>query len=147
MQCIELKRLPDGTLFSAEDQPKVDEWIAGLRSGEFKQGRGALYRECNKTMCCMGVLEHVVNNVELIHLKYLGVPSEIQKKKEYHIPVKLRHGYAERLKAVWTITGMAETRAEPVTPDAWNDRLLMTFEQIADLLEGKRVKLKKEAAW
>ena len=32
-----------------------DRWILALRSGEYKQGRGFLYRN-DGTMCCLGVL-------------------------------------------------------------------------------------------
>ena len=38
-------------------QKKIDlmkRWIAALRSGEYKQGTGNLYRDCK--YCCLGVL-------------------------------------------------------------------------------------------
>lgn len=33
-----------------------EKWLAALRSGEYKQGRGALYNAGTKGYCCLGVL-------------------------------------------------------------------------------------------
>ena len=35
------------------------EWIAALRSGDYKQGQGRLHREDDDSYCCLGVLAHV----------------------------------------------------------------------------------------
>lgn len=34
-----------------------EKWVAALRSGEFKQGRGALYK--NGKYCCLGVADKI----------------------------------------------------------------------------------------
>lgn len=33
-----------------------DQWCAALRSGDYKQGKGFLYRPENHSFCCLGVL-------------------------------------------------------------------------------------------
>ena len=42
-------------------------WLKALRSGKYKQGKGALYDPKTKAFCCLGVLEHVAldGNVEI----------------------------------------------------------------------------------
>lgn len=37
------------------------EWIAALRSDEFKQGRGKLYNKEDDSYCCLGVLAKINN--------------------------------------------------------------------------------------
>lgn len=47
-------------------------WIAALRSGDYKQGTGAL-RNPDNTWCCLGVLGHITD-----HREGLGtLPSSI----------------------------------------------------------------------
>lgn len=33
-----------------------DKWVAALRSGEYKQGKGYLHENSSNTYCCLGVL-------------------------------------------------------------------------------------------
>ena len=40
------------------DQDTFDKWISALRSGEYRQGRGAL-RSKDDRFCCLGVLAYV----------------------------------------------------------------------------------------
>lgn len=48
------------------------KWLAALRSGEYNQGKGALYDPITEGYCCLGVLEHVCDgNVEM----YTGGPK------------------------------------------------------------------------
>lgn len=51
----------DQTIF----MPRVylDAWLTALRSGEFKQGEGTMYRECENEYCCLGVLVRAVDGV------------------------------------------------------------------------------------
>lgn len=35
------------------------EWVAALRSGDYKQGKHTMYNQEYKRFCCLGVLEHV----------------------------------------------------------------------------------------
>ena len=44
---------------SSIDNAKVREWITALRSGEFKQGTGALFDDETETFCCLGVLNAI----------------------------------------------------------------------------------------
>lgn len=34
----------------------ADRWVAALRSGKYKQGKGELHDKVNNTYCCLGVL-------------------------------------------------------------------------------------------
>lgn len=38
------------------DAQKKAEWVAALRSGEYKQGNGRLYCPDENSYCCLGVL-------------------------------------------------------------------------------------------
>jgi len=40
----------------------ADKWIAALRSGEYKQGMGALHDTSNDSYCCLGVLCKVMDS-------------------------------------------------------------------------------------
>lgn len=41
------------------------KWLAALRSGDYRQGRRALYDASTDGYCCLGVLQHVMGgNVE-----------------------------------------------------------------------------------
>jgi len=41
-----------------EKSELLDKWIAALRSGEYRQGYGAL-RNSRGEMCCLGVFRHI----------------------------------------------------------------------------------------
>lgn len=43
----------------AMDAELKRKWVEALRSGEFKQGKGRLYRMADDTYCCLGVLAHL----------------------------------------------------------------------------------------
>lgn len=43
-----------------KDTKIKQEWLAALRSGNYKQGRECLYNPDNKSFCCLGVLEHLL---------------------------------------------------------------------------------------
>lgn len=58
------------------------EWIAALRSGKYKQGRGSLYDDINNTYCCLGVLG-VCAQLPLETLSHRGYLREFG--KEYHL--------------------------------------------------------------
>lgn len=38
-----------------------EKWLTALRSGEYEQGTGRLYRQSNQTFCCLGVAGAVCN--------------------------------------------------------------------------------------
>jgi hypothetical protein len=37
----------------------IKKWVAALRSGEYKQGKGTLHNTTDNTYCCLGVLGRV----------------------------------------------------------------------------------------
>lgn len=41
---------------AAVDRELVQKWVAALRSGEYKQGRGRLHQAKDNSFCCLGVL-------------------------------------------------------------------------------------------
>lgn len=45
-------------------QKLKDEWIAALRSGEYKQGRARLCDRKGGTYCCLGVLAEVIGELQ-----------------------------------------------------------------------------------
>lgn len=42
-------------------QPLLDKWLAALRSGEYRQARGALKCNVDGGNCCLGVLQMVAS--------------------------------------------------------------------------------------
>lgn len=88
--------------------PKQKEWVAALRSGEYKQGKYDLYTPKTNSYCCLGVAAKVV-----------GATIEQMLKGG---------GYIEAEKQL----AMFETEA------FWrmNDDQGLTFEQIADRIEA-----------
>jgi hypothetical protein len=38
------------------DKLIAEKWVAALRSGEYKQGKGVLHNQDSNTYCCLGVL-------------------------------------------------------------------------------------------
>ena len=53
---------------------KLEQWIAALRSGRYKQGIGELYNHYNKGFCCLGVLDHVVEKKALEQINHKAMP-------------------------------------------------------------------------
>lgn len=60
-----------------------EKWLAALRSGKYKQGKGALYDPVTDGYCCLGVLEHVCDGkVEMytsavnLHNKAMAMPTK-----------------------------------------------------------------------
>lgn len=88
--------------------PKQKEWVAALRSGEYKQGKCRLYTPSSDSYCCIGVAAKVV-----------GVPIERTLEGR---------GYFEAKESL----AMFETEI------FWrmNDCFGLTFEQIADHIEA-----------
>lgn len=46
------------------DKIQKKNWLKALRSGEYKQGIGALYHKISNTYCCIGVFA-ICNNIEI----------------------------------------------------------------------------------
>lgn len=40
----------------------LNKWLEALRSGEYKQGKGAMYDKKSNAYCCMGVLRKITND-------------------------------------------------------------------------------------
>lgn len=54
---------PDNSVTKTIRMPRsiLDKWLTALRSGEYKQGKSALYNPMTKGYCCLGVLEACLN--------------------------------------------------------------------------------------
>ena len=107
------------------------KWVAALRSGEYKQGRGAL-RNAADEFCCLGVL------CDLSPFPWLG-PPERKMRPSYDIeerPHFLTSGYLSEPVAEWA--GLVDTN--PVVDGNTLSHLNDTgcpFDQIADLIEAE----------
>lgn len=88
------------------------KWVAALRSGEYKQGKGTLYRENNDTHCCLGVACRIagMENDTIAALDYIPI--------RYNIPDFL--------------IGEEEI---PLTLSSMNDEKVLPFTEIADWIE------------
>lgn len=57
-----------------------NQWVASLRSGEYKQGKECLHDPNTSTYCCLGVLEKVceIRRTSSIFLDYNSFPESYQ---------------------------------------------------------------------
>lgn len=100
------------------------KWVAALRSGEYKQGRGQL-RNHNNEYCCLGVACIVTGyEVELIKDKCY-VPKDFEL-----IPMKLR-GASYDSSLVKLLANMNDGQ----DPQSGRDVKISTFSEIADYIE------------
>jgi hypothetical protein len=102
----------------------VTAWITLLRSGEFKQQQGQLGHDCTNGRCALGVAcEAYMLAGHSLHWNYLTaswLPKEVQEWLGLN-----RLGYLSALgNSVFNL----------------NDIQLVTFDEIADLLEAELVK-------
>lgn len=123
-----------------------NNWIGGLRSGEFIQ---TTTKMCNKEVrnsaCCLFVMEMVCNNKcwedglnpENVEEGVYYLPSDME--NCFHFDGTFGYDLPEHLSA--NIYSSDRRRLAPYSPSAWNDRLKLTFNQIADLLEYGEVEL------
>lgn len=115
------------------------EWIAALRSGDYKQAKGALRR--GDSFCCLGVACEVAAR----HGVTERVKNGYKDPQGYYpaatsLPVAVR----DWLGLKGTSGGLVESLGGGRSLDALNDSGRWTFEQLADLIEAGRVKLKEE---
>lgn len=54
------------------------KWVEALRSGEYKQGQGALHRADEDTYCCLGVACKISN----VLLSYTSLRDKLQFKED-----------------------------------------------------------------
>lgn len=101
------------------------QWVAALRSGEYKQGTGKLNLRAGSAFCCLGVLCD-------IYVKQTEVPW-------YKLNLSIRGEVLPLEVMKW-----ADLKAaNPIPGDGYNLALAHrndtgeTFEQIADLIEAE----------
>lgn len=114
------------------------KWLAALRSGEYKQGKGALRVEEDDgtiSWCCMGALEEMLDgDVERNEegrpkgfptvgwMRFHGVDAE-----------GIQDTFGEN---VWNPDVYDPIRGDDISLSMANDHLNYTFPQIADLIEA-----------
>lgn len=115
-----------------------EDWIAALRSGEYKQAQGRMYNEFQDAYCCLGVA-----------CKLAGVPLEIlstpqAKSSSFNFLGK------EEAKQMYEMLGVHRTpidRRFGLSSKDYNSTYVLasrndagqSFADIADFLEGKRM--------
>ena len=118
------------------------EWVRALRSGEFKQGRGAL--NCDGALCCLGVACEV--HRRLVTKSAPWDESGVYLKYDAHLPPEVQAwlGLAseegELIEALQPDVPFTRVRAS-LSLDECNDTARMTFPQIAGLIESGKVKV------
>jgi len=89
-------------------------WIGALRTGDFKQGQGALYDKVSNTYCCLGVAA-ICEGVPLDKIMHLGYA----------------HGISEEFRT----DGLRALHPLEDNFVTLNDSRGKTFSQIADIIE------------
>lgn len=54
----------------------ADKWVAALRSGKYKQGKGTL-RDSGNNFCCLGVLCDILDIPSSLHVSSISLESGI----------------------------------------------------------------------
>lgn len=111
-------------------------WLTALRSGEYRQGKGALHNRQSRSFCCLGVLcdlaekAGIVESRALIHAKLTGYGKD---RAISTLPMEVMV-WAEMPDAVGLLRRPlgAEEYDSLVTV---NDEAGYAFEQVADVIE------------
>jgi len=108
---------------------EIADWVAALRSGEYKQGRQML--NCDNQFCCLGVLCEVLEIPKIQILNYYEygfdrshnmLPVEVWKRLNISLSGRFNPkaiDFEERVNTLWAV----------------NDELRWDFNRIADLIE------------
>lgn len=104
-------------------------WVKALRSGKYKQGRGAL-RNTNNEFCCLGVLCDVARKEGVI-----GRPKKMKDEGLYAYGPIGNSGVLPTVVKEWAgLTGV-NPYIGPEAASNWNDAEKKSFDEIADLIE------------
>ena len=127
---------------SAERRSKLS---AALRSGEFLQGMGMLYQESEngkECFCCLGV-DQAINGIEPISMEGLTMPSELGNSRsmprEGEELAEVIAACSRRVDESGLSYESEHNYTTKNTLDSLNDSEALSFEQIADLLDGHEV--------
>lgn len=112
------------------------QWLEALRSGKYKQGKGALHNKSDDSYCCLGVLCEVMGvpkflpatNDSRSHFTHYGVEDDFT---SCSLPVSV--SYASGLTCYG---GFTDENGEDESLAHLNDKGA-TFDQIAAIIEEK----------
>ena len=108
------------------------KWVAALRSGKYKQGRGVLCR--NGQYCCLGVACEVAEEN--------GVPLIVRVEEDFTISFdgktrNLPEGVQSWLGLQNSVGGMVARNRDEHSLTQMNDSAYFSFDQIADIIESE----------
>ena len=120
----------------------LSKWIVGLRSGKWIQTYGAMTEQDNPSCaCCLMVLEAECNGKTTSDYINTTMPSSRPDALKF---TGEHDGFMpEFLKAKYICDDDDKTLPATYFPMGWNDRLRLSFEQIADLLENGSITLQE----
>jgi hypothetical protein len=109
----------------------LKKWVRALRSGKYKQGRGALNKN-NKNFCCLGVVCEVAikNKVKLKKTKNWS-----ESKKSFTVHYDNEGGVLPIKVARWLGIDELNPLLKHQPASELNDQTKASFKQIADLVE------------
>ncbi len=105
----------------------ANAWIAALRSGEYRQGKGVLRR--NNSFCCLGVLCELARKENIVKGS-ISIGSDLYRYNDqvYLIPEKVRKWADLR-------DDTGERGKRKVSLATLNDSSKYSFKRIADVIE------------
>lgn len=119
------------------DQIIKDQWVAALRSGQFKQGTHVLHNPNKNEYCCLGVLCELGVAAGVVSYTEVGISLMSE-----GIPAMYYDGEAEFLPTsvcLWaglpSTPAIHEWAAIPRPLPDLNDVTKLSFDEIADLIE------------
>ena len=105
------------------------KWLTALRSGKYKQGKTQLYNKNTKSYCCLGLLGKVcgatnsqMNEVELPENIMGGFRKMFEDADDWGVPVIAKDGGESNRIARYEVYAL-------------NDDFMLSFEEIADIIE------------
>lgn len=117
---------------------KTQTWIDNLRSGKYKQIQEQMcYTDIPNSACCLNVLECSVKGLKWNYFQNALMPSDKNDQLFNSFSAERFNGIlAEKLHSTVVYSDDPEIEeGEELYPVQWNDDLMLTFNQIADLLE------------
>lgn len=113
----------------------ITKWVEALRSGDYKQGKGAL-RDINGNYCCLGVACEISGVVTLREREDHPIPLYVSNTDENDVSASiLPAAVKDWLGIDFGNPDVADDHGRVHTLATWNDVEEADFDKIADLIE------------
>lgn len=117
------------------NQDVKEKWLTALRSGEYRQGTGALKDSTRNAYCCLGVLCEIAVKDGVIQPPLYG-PIDVAWLYGHELgPEECRSGSLPRPVYEWAGLSNSDPNVHGWVLSEWNDVKNADFKQIAKMIE------------